>query len=419
MSAKTIFSALFLLFVLSLPALAQSDTAPKGVTVETIAGTKYAVLIGINEYKSLNTLRFSKNDIQALQKELLKVGFEEKNVFTLTCGGETRNLPTKENILAIIDNVLDWAKEGDVVFIAMSGHGIEVEGQARFCTLLTNEDNFLTTTIPINDIFNTFGKSKATFKLMLVDACRDNPFLSRNVPGASGWQTLAEPPKGVMLFQSSAKGERSYEDPNLQRGIFTHYFVEGLQGKAADKDGKVTLLGLVSYTIDGTRRRVLDQYRERQVPYLRGEMTDFVLANRAVPPPVTPPLQPQRKAGERMVLTIKGVDYAFRWCPPGRSTDSPACEEERIVDEFAKTSSIKLNSPEASIFLSHYQAAKRQITLKRGFWMLETEVTQMQWESVMGNNPSHFKGTKLPVESVSWNDCQDYVERLNNLRVFT
>ena len=45
--------------------------------------------------------------------------------------------------------------------------------------------------------------------------------------------------------------------------------------------------------------------------------------------------------------------------------------------------------------------------------MLETEVTQEMWESVMGDNPSYNKGTNLPVEDVSWEDCQEYIKKLN------
>lgn len=43
------------------------------------------------------------------------------------------------------------------------------------------------------------------------------------------------------------------------------------------------------------------------------------------------------------------------------------------------------------------------------------EVTQKLWQAVMGNNPSHFKGENLPVEEVSWNDCQDFIKKLNRL----
>ena len=48
-----------------------------------------------------------------------------------------------------------------------------------------------------------------------------------------------------------------------------------------------------------------------------------------------------------------------------------------------------------------------------GFWMGKYEVTQAQWEKVMGNNPSYFKGADRPVEQVSWNDAQEFLKKLN------
>ena len=51
-----------------------------------------------------------------------------------------------------------------------------------------------------------------------------------------------------------------------------------------------------------------------------------------------------------------------------------------------------------------------------GYYMGETEVTQALWEAVMGSNPSHFTGdSQRPVESVSWDDCQTFIQKLNTL----
>ncbi|WP_333417032.1 formylglycine-generating enzyme family protein [Microcoleus sp. MOSTC5] len=47
------------------------------------------------------------------------------------------------------------------------------------------------------------------------------------------------------------------------------------------------------------------------------------------------------------------------------------------------------------------------------FFMGKYEVTQEQWEAVMGNNPSYFKGAKLPVEQVSWNDAVQFCQKLS------
>ena len=49
------------------------------------------------------------------------------------------------------------------------------------------------------------------------------------------------------------------------------------------------------------------------------------------------------------------------------------------------------------------------------YYIGETEVTQELWEAVMGSNPSRFKGSKKPVEMVSWNDCQKFIKKLNEL----
>ncbi len=53
------------------------------------------------------------------------------------------------------------------------------------------------------------------------------------------------------------------------------------------------------------------------------------------------------------------------------------------------------------------------VTLTKNFYMGKYEVTQEQWEAVMGNNPSSFKGAKRPVECVSWNDAQEFIKKLN------
>jgi formylglycine-generating enzyme required for sulfatase activity len=49
------------------------------------------------------------------------------------------------------------------------------------------------------------------------------------------------------------------------------------------------------------------------------------------------------------------------------------------------------------------------------YYIGETEVTQELWEAVMSANPSHFKDPKRPVEEVSWDDCQQFIEKLNSL----
>ena len=57
---------------------------------------------------------------------------------------------------------------------------------------------------------------------------------------------------------------------------------------------------------------------------------------------------------------------------------------------------------------------QHRVTLTEGFWMGETEVTQGLWREVTGENPSYFKnGDNYPVEQVTWEDCQKFVQMLN------
>ena len=55
-----------------------------------------------------------------------------------------------------------------------------------------------------------------------------------------------------------------------------------------------------------------------------------------------------------------------------------------------------------------------QVTLS-SYSIGKTEVTQALWQAVMGSNPSNFKGSNLPVEEVSWEDCQTFIRKLNAL----
>jgi len=90
-------------------------------------------------------------------------------------------------------------------------------------------------------------------------------------------------------------------------------------------------------------------------------------------------------------FTYRSVRQAFRWLPTGRFLmGTPANEHGRENNE-----------------------RQHEVILPRGFWLAETACTQALWQAVMGQDPSHFKGERRPVERVSWNDAQDFIARLN------
>jgi formylglycine-generating enzyme required for sulfatase activity len=93
-------------------------------------------------------------------------------------------------------------------------------------------------------------------------------------------------------------------------------------------------------------------------------------------------------------ITVEEVTQRLRWIAPGEFLmGSPEDEPGRFEDE----------------------GPQHRVTLSQGFWLFDTPCTQALWEAVMGENPSYFKSTTRPVENVSWDDCQVFLERLNSL----
>jgi formylglycine-generating enzyme required for sulfatase activity len=73
-----------------------------------------------------------------------------------------------------------------------------------------------------------------------------------------------------------------------------------------------------------------------------------------------------------------------------------------------------MGSPEAELGRWGDEGPQHEVTLTRGYWLGETPVTQALWVAIMGSNPSTFTGDlQLPVEHVSWDDCQGFLAQLN------
>ena len=86
------------------------------------------------------------------------------------------------------------------------------------------------------------------------------------------------------------------------------------------------------------------------------------------------------------------VAWKMRWVPPGSFLmGSPPMEEER----------------------EDWEWPPHEVSLTRGVWLAETPCTQELWQAVMGENPSRFQSPTRPVEQVSWEDCQRFLDRLN------
>jgi formylglycine-generating enzyme required for sulfatase activity len=141
--------------------------------------------------------------------------------------------------------------------------------------------------------------------------------------------------------------------------------------------------GIESLTEDTAAKVMVRQHgipKERAEAVIRDERERWQKAQPKEPRP-----------GDLTTIDLgNGIAMQFAWCPPGTFLmGSPAGEPERRDDE-----------------------TQHRVTLTQGYWLGIHPVTQAQWQAVTGNNPSSFKGDTLPVEFVSWDDCQEFVKKL-------
>ena len=98
---------------------------------------------------------------------------------------------------------------------------------------------------------------------------------------------------------------------------------------------------------------------------------------------------PAPKVGDAKVNPKDGLRYV--WIPPGSFTEGCSPGDKECYEDESPT---------------------HKITLTRGFWLSQTEVTHAAFQKLMDYNPSIFEGPNLPVESVSWNEADQYCQKI-------
>jgi formylglycine-generating enzyme required for sulfatase activity len=86
------------------------------------------------------------------------------------------------------------------------------------------------------------------------------------------------------------------------------------------------------------------------------------------------------------------VRQRLRWISPGRFV---------------------MGSPEGEAGRFEWEGPQHEVTIAAGFWLFDTPCTQALWQVVMGENPSRFQSPDRPVETVSWDDAQEFLKRIN------
>jgi TPR repeat protein len=191
------------------------------------SGKRIAMVIGNDAYQRVRPLQKAGNDATAMARELKAAGFEVLLHKDLNYRGMVRAVETLSNSIT----------GGDQVVVFFAGHGVQIKSGSYLLPVdieATSESEIEKTSYGLSDLTDKLTEAKASFALILVDACRDNPLKSngRSVGSTRGLSPI-DPPKGQMVVYSASKGQQALDslsdtdrNPN---GVFTREFIKRMR----------------------------------------------------------------------------------------------------------------------------------------------------------------------------------------------
>src|SRR4051812_41644768 len=161
------------------PALAEGSDAPKG--------EGYALLVGVKKYdksSELRPLQYAERDMVELAGVLRAGGYRPENIVLMTQAAgaeETRFLPIAARVRKELQVLLRDRTQADTVVVAFAGHGVQFRGgdQSYFCPADARLDD-KETLISLQEVYRALDGCPARCKLLLSDACRNDPIVSRS-----------------------------------------------------------------------------------------------------------------------------------------------------------------------------------------------------------------------------------------------
>jgi tetratricopeptide (TPR) repeat protein len=252
------------------------------------AVNQWALLVGVSKYSGqIQELAFPRKDARTIKEMLVSsAGFAEDHIRLLTDDGAGDAKATKQNILAAIDQYLaPRVQPGHQVMIFLAGHGITrgLGATAKSYFLPVDADaqtkeSLEATSIDLEDLGRRLSALKAAQFTIFVDACREDPFPGRGIKGNQMTDVMArglyirksaaqdsDPPTAI-IFYACQVGERAYEDPKLEHGVFTYYILSGIRDLASQPDGQVEAGHLASYLRENVKRWTAEYQARAKYP---------------------------------------------------------------------------------------------------------------------------------------------------------
>ncbi len=322
-----------LLFALAVLAVFGAPVAYAG------GGSSYALLVGCSQYRKteFKALPYTGNDVLGFKGALLATGFDDDHVTVLhDAAKERRYQPLKANILQELRLIIEGMRPEDTLIVALSGHGLQYKGDpVSYFVPVDGKLSDKTSLIPLtgaNGLYEQVRRCKARKKLMIVNACRNDPTVSLDF--ASNQLPLAdedrpdEVPEGIAAIYSCSAGQKSYYDPERKIALFYDHVIRAWRGEYS-KGGPVTLEAFLSQVREKTLTDANRRLEVSQVPVIqrdyKGEWviaaarkTAATLLNEKsnLPPSVEPAkktiIPTDRRQAQTTVTAADGSKYVFR-----------------------------------------------------------------------------------------------------------
>ena len=327
---------------------------------------RIALLIGNAAYADA-PLKNPAKDARDMADVLQQLGFE----VILTTDADRRQ---------IIDAIRAFGQRmtgSSVALFYYSGHGLQYRGQNYLMPLNAQIQSETDIEFEMVDVDRLLAEMDAANRrgvnLVIFDACRVNPVKGFLKGMPDGLAQMAAP-TGSLIAYASAPGTPSRDDLNGENSVYTRRLLEALRAMPSEDIYKLLVW---------VRRQVMADTGERQVPWEASSLTgEFAFAAQ----------QPSEDCwanempGATCAEPITGMEFVY---VPGGCFNMGSSGTGYFAEEPA-----------------------HEVCLD-GFWMGKYEVTQAQWQAMMGKNPSRFTGADRPVESITWNDAQEFVSNLN------
>lgn len=239
------------------------------------AGDKWALLIGVDKCEAVGELKVCAADALALKAVLEQIGYPENHITVLVDNQSNINaFPTIGNVERAIKRLAQVADASDKILFFFSGHGVTCNGTS----FIVPTDGDLTKGVSLSWVKDQFAACKAKEKVMILDACH-----SGAAKGVSGITPDLKSTGNLVMLLSCEKEQVSWPDKQGAHSVFTSAVLEGLKGKAANADRKVTHRTLADYVRRSVKDWTYENQKTEQTPVMVADASgDIIIADVAL-----------------------------------------------------------------------------------------------------------------------------------------